>query len=106
MDDTHTDIERIVMRRVHLIRILQLVISTVVLAILTSGVALWGIGKEVWVANVFQNAPTTILDIPRFYFEAFTHTRFIVQVLTILTLVSLLFLTREVVRLAIITFRR
>ena len=99
MDNTHTDIERIVMRRVHLIRILQLVISTVVLAILTSIAALWGIGREVWVAHVLQNAPATIADIPAFYLAAFLHTHVIVQVLSLLTLASLIFLARETARL-------
>lgn len=98
---SQSDIERIVMRRVHLIRILQLVISTVVLVVLTLVVALWGIGKEVWVARVFENAPSNAGDLPNFYIAAFSHARFIVQVLTILTLASFVFLAREVVRLII-----
>lgn len=93
-----SSIERTVMRRVHRIRILQLVISTVVLALLTSVVALWGIGREVWVARVFENAPAGSEHLLSFYFSAFTHTRFIVQALTILTLLSLVFLVRETVR--------
>lgn len=95
-----THIERVVMRRVHLIRILYLIISTGVLAALTLVLALWGVGKEVWVARVFENAPANIEDLPNFYIAAFVHARFIVQVLTLLTFASLLFLTREVVRLA------
>ena len=102
--NNQSDIERIVMRRVHLIRILQLVISTAVLTILTSVATLWGIGREVWVANVLQNAPNGIFDLPHFYFEAFTHTRFIVQVLVVLTLTSLIFLAREIVRFARVAF--
>ena len=100
MTDTHPDIERIVMRRVHLIRILQLVISTLVFAVLTAIAALWGIGREVWVARIFENAPTDPVKLFAFWFSAFTHTRFIVQALIVLTLVSLAFLIREVVRLA------
>lgn len=100
MNDSHTDIERIVMRRVHLIRILKLIISTVVLATLAFTAALWGIGKEIWVANVLQNAPNGLFDLLRFYFVAFLHTRLVVQVLLVLTLVSLVFLVRELVRLA------
>jgi len=106
VNDTHTDIERIVMRRVHLIRMLQLVISTAVLALLTLTAALWGIGKKVWVARVFENAPPNLEDLPNFYIVAFTHTNLIVQVLTVLTLVSLLFLARETVRLAIASFTK
>ncbi|MFA6502976.1 MAG: hypothetical protein WCT45_01830 [Candidatus Paceibacterota bacterium] len=104
MTNTQTDIERIVMRRVHLIRILKLIISTAVLAVLTLTAALWGIGKEVWVARVFQNAPADPTQAFAFYLAAFAHTRIIVQALTVLTLGSLIFLAREVVRLAINIF--
>jgi len=93
-----SDIERVVMRRVHLIRILGLVISTGVLAILTFTLALWGIGKEVWVAQIFENAPDDPSTLLNFYLSAFVHTRFIVQALTVLTLISLVYLTREVAR--------
>ncbi len=94
--DNHSDIERIVMRRVHLIRILKLVISTIVLAVLTFIAALWGIGREVWVARVFENAPKDPRLLWDFYLAAFMHTRLIVEALTVLTLVSLIFLAREV----------
>ena len=101
MNNTMIDrssIERTVMRRVRLIRILKLIISTVVLAVLTALAALWGIGREGWVAPVFQNAPDSLLDLLRFYFAAFTNTSLIVQALTILTLSSLLFLAYETIR--------
>ncbi len=102
-----SDLERIVMRRVRLIRILGLIVSTAVLATLTLGATLWGIGREVWVARVFQNAPVDIAHLPNFLFAAFTHTRFIVQALAVLTLVSLLYLLSEVVRfLASFLFRK
>lgn len=94
-----SNIERIVMRRVLLIRILRLVISTAVLAVLTTIAALWGIGKEVWVARVFENAPHNIGNLPNFYFAAFMHTHLIVQILTLLTLASLIYLAWETVRL-------
>jgi|SRR3989344_1812756 len=103
MNNTMTDqsdVERIVMRRVRLIRILGLIISTAVLATLTSVAALWGIGREVWVARVFENAPADIAHIPSFFSAAFLHTRLIVQVLAVLTFSSLLYLLSEIVRLA------
>ena len=96
--DNHSDIERIVMRRVHLIRILQLVISTIVLAALTFVAALWGIGREVWVARVFKNGPQDFSGHLAYLLYAFTHTRLIVQALVALTLASLLFLVYETVR--------
>lgn len=95
-----TSIEHIVMRRVRLIRILALIISTATLAVLTTTAALWGIGREVWVARVFQNAPASdALSLLSFWFAAFLHTRLIVQVLVVLTLLSLFFLIRESIRL-------
>lgn len=95
-----TNIELIVMRRVRIIRLLTLIISTVTFAVLALVAAMWGIGREVWVARVFANAPANFADLPRFYLDAFTHARFIVQILSILTLASLVFLLREVARLA------
>ena len=99
MNDTRSDIERVVMRRVRLIRILWLVVSTGMLALLALVSALWGIGKEVWVARVFENAPTGFADSLDFYLAAFAHTRLVVQTLTLATLASLAFLAYEVARL-------
>lgn len=95
------------MRRVRLIRILGLIISTVVLAALTLGATLWGIGREVWVSRVFQNAPTDWSHLPAFFIAAFTHTRFIVQVFAALTVASFIYLCHEVARfLASLLFRK
>ncbi len=95
-----SDIELIVMRRVRLIRMLTLVISTVTLVVITVVAALWGIGREVWVAHVFENMPSATHGgaFFAFWLTAFTHTRLIVQALTILTGVSLIFLVREITR--------
>lgn len=93
-----SDIERVVMRRVRLIRILALVISTGVFATLAFVAALWGIGREVWVARVLENTPNDPFRALNFYIDAFTHTRFIVQALVFATLASLAFLAREIVR--------
>jgi len=93
-----TNIERIVMQRVHLIRALRFAVSSGALSMLVSALALWGIGREVWVANVLQNAPANILDLPQFYLAAFMHTRFIVQALVVLTVAALLYVAREVAR--------
>ena len=98
MTDDRTNIERIVMQRVHLIRALRFVISSGALSVLVSVLALYGIGREVWVGRVLQNAPANILDVPRFYFAAFEHTRLIVQALVLLMLGALLFAAREIVR--------
>jgi len=96
--DNQTAIERTVMRRVHLIRILKLIISTLVLAGLSFIATLWGIGREVWVAHVFENGPHDLIGRAEYLWYAFLHTRFIVQVLVVFTLLSLLLLAREIVR--------
>ena len=93
-----SNIERAVMRRVHIIRILWLILSTVTLAIITLLFALWGIGKEVWVAKVFQNAPDDFTHLPNFFVSAFGHTRFVVQILAILTFTSFIYLVRATTR--------
>lgn len=97
--NNETNIERIVMRRVRLIRVLRLIISTVVLAVLSFVAALWGIGREVWIAHVLENAPARLSDVPNFYIAAFLHTHFVVQILTVLTLGSFLYLIIELARL-------
>ncbi len=101
-----TNIERVVMRRVRLIRILALIISTATFAVLTTIVALWGIGREVWVAHVFQNMPSmsNIGALFNFWVSAFLNTHLIVQALTVLTFISLLFLARETTRFLVSFF--
>jgi len=98
--DNQSNIERVVMRRVYLIRVLGLIISTVTFAILTFVLALWGIGKEVWVARIFQNMPHSgdLAATSRFYLDAFGHTRLIVQALTLLSLAAFIYLARKTVR--------
>ncbi|MBI2025197.1 hypothetical protein HYT04_00195 [Candidatus Kaiserbacteria bacterium] len=100
MNDTQTNIERNVMRRVRLIRLLALIISTATLAVLTFIAALWGIGREVWVARIFENMPQSsdLGALAAFWLAAFLHTSLIVQALIVLTLTSLLFLIREIAR--------
>lgn len=100
MNDIHqpSEIERIVMQRVHLIRALRFAISNSVFSTLVSLLALWGLGREVWVAHVLQNAPTDLLEIPRFYIAAFLHTHVIVQLLVLLIIASSLYLALEIAR--------
>src|SRR3989344_1349829 len=93
-----SNIERAVMRRIHIIRILWLVISTGTLAILTLILALWGIGKEVWVERVFQNAPADFVNVPNFLMSAFGNTRLVVQILAVLTFASFVYLARATAR--------
>ncbi len=96
--NSQSPIERTVMRRVRRIRALRPIISSGGLAAFVFVLALWGIGKEVWVARVLQNAPHNTVLLPQFYLAAFDHTRLVVQALTLLTLASLIYLARETAR--------
>ena len=92
-------IEQVVMRRVARIRVLRHVMSGSVLAVFVSTAALWNIGREVWVARVFENAPSQLAEFIHFSLFAFGHTRFIVQALSVLVLMSLLYIARETSKL-------
>jgi hypothetical protein len=100
-----TDIERIVMRRVRRMRLLLLILSTIALAAVTAVAALWGIGREVWVARVFENGPHDLLGRVAYLGYAFAHTRLIVQALSLLTLGSFILLARELARTLLVRLR-
>jgi hypothetical protein len=91
-------IEKNVMRRVHRISILRLIISGTVFAVTLALLALYGIGREVWVAQVFENGPQSFLGHTLYLLYAFEHTRFVVQALALLCIGSLVYLVREAVR--------
>src|SRR5437867_1482763 len=92
-----SDIERVVMRRVHVIRLFRPLLSAGAFAILVFALALWGIGREVWVAHVFQNATHVHGALP-FWLAAFEHTRLSVQALILASLASLVYLAQATAR--------
>lgn len=96
MTDDRSDIERIVMQRVRRISWLRLIISGVVFSLATALLALYAVGREVWVAKVFENGPQDPFGHFLYFVYAFEHTRFIVQALVVLALVSFLYLAKEV----------
>ncbi len=96
--DNSSNIESVVMRRVRRISWLRIVVSGGVFAFGVAGIALWGIGKEVWVAKVFENGPQDFFGHLRYLVYAFLHTRFVVQGLVVITVASFLFFAREIVR--------
>jgi hypothetical protein len=101
MNNTMTeqsDIERIVMQRVHRISVLRIVISGAVFAITIALLALYGLGREVWVAQVFENGPQTFSGRILYLVYAFEHTRFVVQALAVICAGSFVYLAREVLR--------
>lgn len=92
-----SNIEKNVMRRVHVIHALRPIISLGVLSALLAVIALFGIGREVWVARVFENMPHTsdFAILSRFWLAAFENTRLTVQALTLLTVASIVYFARE-----------
>lgn len=93
-----TNIEKIVMQRVYLIRAFKVAMGSGALSTLVSILALWGIGREVWVGRVLANAPASLLETPQFYISAFLHTHLSVQILVVVLLAALLYVAREIAR--------
>jgi hypothetical protein len=92
-------IERAVMRRVIRISMLRYVINAWTASGLLLLITLYGIGRAVWVARVFENAPKDLPASAQFYLAAFSHTELIVQVLSVVALVSVFYLARATARL-------
>jgi len=93
-----SEIEKVVMRRVRRISVLRIIISGAVFAVTLALLALYGLGREVWVAKVFENGPQDFLGHTLYLIYALEHTRFVVQVLAIICFVSVLYLVRECAR--------
>jgi hypothetical protein len=104
MNNTMTEqsnIERIVMQRVHRISVLRIIISGAVFAITLGLLALYGIGREVWVARVFENGPQGFIGHLLYLGYALQHTRFVVQVLALVCAGSFIYLAREIIRVVV-----
>lgn len=97
---TESSIQRNVMRRVRTIHAVRPLTSTTALSTVFLLGALWGIGRQVWVAQVFQNMPSLadVGAVGRFAVAAFLHTEFIVQALTVLAVFAAVWLVRDGVR--------
>ena len=94
---SHT--EQIVMRRVRAAHALRPLLSNAALALALFTLALYGVGREVWVAHVFQNAPhQDVLALARFFLAAFLDTRLIVQALCLTAIAALVWFMRDVLR--------
>ncbi len=87
------------MRRVRLVRALRPIVSGAAAACLLLTIALWGIGREVWVAKVFANGPQDFVGHSLYLLYAFEHTRLVVQALSLTTLGALIYLARATARL-------
>jgi hypothetical protein len=92
------------MGRAKRIRVARAIVSSEALALIVAVAALWGIGREVWVARVFQNAPrfapsvAQLSAVAHFWLAAFANTRSVVQVLALAALAAVIYLAREAAR--------
>ena len=95
--NTNSALKKSVMLRVRTVHATRRIFSNTTLSAIVFVLALWGIGREVWVARVFQNAPslTNIAAATRFFLYAFLDTRFIVQTLTIFAVGALVWLAYQ-----------
>ena len=95
-----TNIERNVMRRVRTLRRLRLFFNELTASCFLLLLTLYGLGREVWVARVFQNMPSSgdVFAMVQFYLSAFLRTELVVQVLSLIIFASLLYLVREIAR--------
>lgn len=97
-----------VMRRVRTIHALRSASTGAGAAVLLLILSLYLIGREVWVARVWQNMPriANVQAFARFFTYAFTHTHLSVQVLVLLVICAGLWFVREAARLLSAPARR
>jgi hypothetical protein len=95
---SESNIEAVVMRRVFTAHALRPLVGGAALALVIAVFALWGIGREVWVAKVLENAPADYTLAPRFFIEAFINTRIAVQLFTLAALGGILWFFRDLFR--------
>ncbi len=93
-------IQQNVMRRVRTIHTLRPLVSTTAFFSFLFLGALWGIGREVWVARVFENMPSLsdAAALSRFALSAFLHTDFLVQALSVLAVAAFVWLVSDGLR--------
>jgi hypothetical protein len=89
------------MRRVRTIHTLRAVTGTLAASFVLLAVSLYLIGREVWVARVFENMPRLedAAAVARFFTAAFLTTEFAVQALVILSLIAGVWLLRGIGKL-------
>ncbi len=87
------------MRRVLTIYYVRPLFSWFVICGLVLGISLWGLGREVWVAQVFSNGPRGFFNHSLYIVYAFENTRLVVQALTLLSVASVVYLARECARI-------
>lgn len=88
------------MRRVHTIHTIRPFVSGTMFATLFAIASMYAIGREVWVAKVFENMPnpTHLLNVFSFFESAFFNTTTVVQILCVATVVAFVWLARDFAR--------
>lgn len=101
---TNSFVHQNVMRRVRTIHRLKSATSGVAASVLVLIASLYLIGREVWVARVWENMPSVsnIAAFSRFFTYAFTHTHLSVQLLILFVIFATLWLLRELGRMVLI----
>jgi hypothetical protein len=103
MEKTDSNIHTTVMRRVHRIHTLRAVLGSAGASFFLLAASLYFIGREVWVARVFENMPhsSDALAIVRFFVEAFVTTDVAVQAFTLLSALAFAWMLREAGKLVV-----
>lgn len=95
-----SNIHNTVMCRVRTIHTVRPLVSTTAFSALFFLGALWGIGRQVWVARVFENMSfaTDPAAFSQFLVSAFAQTEFVVQALTLVALAAAVFIVFDGMR--------
>ncbi|OHB17958.1 MAG: hypothetical protein A2749_03020 [Parcubacteria group bacterium RIFCSPHIGHO2_01_FULL_45_26] len=83
--NTNNEIKSKVMRRVYIVSYIRRALSPMALKLYAVVFLLWGIGRQVFVAKVIENAPSfssPLADL-HFFTNAFLGTEFLVQILVL-----------------------
>lgn len=97
---TNSTIHTNVMRRVRTIHAIESAASGAGASIVLLAASLYFIGREVWVARVWENMPNLmhVNAFINFFTYAFLHTNIFVQVLILITIFAGVWFVREFVR--------
>ncbi len=104
---TNSRIKQIVLRRARFIRVVRPFVSSTALASMLSLGSLYALAKQVWVARVLENMPSPAdgVAVLRFFEAAFLNTSFVVQVLSVVLVVGMVWVARNAARNIQASFR-
>lgn len=96
---TSSPISDTVMRRIRTVHAMRMY-APIISGFAVFALALYGIGREVWVAKVFENvrAVAHAGDAARYIADAFIHTDTVVQALSILALAAFVWFVTGIIR--------